>query len=101
MPMPGDAETMGKAFSQVDISHEDRIANISAIMKAARNLYSAIVAEIQAETLAQYNEPVDPTWADFRGNGVDGDPPIDGINNEVQDRGEELYEALAALPTPS
>ena len=98
MPIPNDRTTMGQKFSDVTISHEDRLIQINLIKTAVHNLYAAIDQEIHAETLAQHNEPIDPTWDNFRANGTTGDPLEHGINDEVQDRGAELYDALAALP---
>ena len=97
MPVPADRILMGQAFSEITISHEDRIARVNVILVAAKNLYAAIDEEIAAETAAEAVPAyVDPTWDDFRGNGVD--TAADGINNPVQDRGAELYDAIAALP---
>ena len=99
MPVPADRTEMGQKFSDITVSHETRLEQINSILYAARQLYSAIDAEIAAETTAALvDEYVDPTWDDFRANGTEGEPIVHGINDPVQERGAELYDAIAALP---
>jgi hypothetical protein len=86
----------GKAFSEVSVLHETRLAQINSILDAARNLYYALDQEIAAETLATNNASIkEGEWDKFRGNNVS--PNQSGINDEVQSKGAALWDAIDAI----
>ena len=97
-----DKIAFGEAFSDISVEHTDRMTLINNILSAVRDLYTAIDEEIQAENLALNNKPTAVTsgsgdaWDDFRGNGPTTTNEI-GINSDVQEKGEALFDALDAL----
>lgn len=92
--MQTTATAFGQQFSALNIGYTSRLEKATNLNNLICLLQTAIQQENIAETLATNNPALtaEGAWDTFRGNGVDTNPT--GINVEVQNKAEALFNAM-------